>query len=93
MNSQMGIYEWDSGKAVANLAKHGVAFFAVATFDWSTALVIEDDRMDYGEARFIAVGFIGNRLYVLCFTYRGLNIRVISLRKANARERKLYHGS
>jgi uncharacterized DUF497 family protein len=93
MNSAADIYEWDSGKAAANLAKHGVDFAAVAGFDWTTALVIEDDRMDYGEARYIAVGFIGTRLYVLCFTYRGQKIRVISLRKANARERKMYHGT
>jgi len=44
-------YEWDPGKARANLAKHGVSFDLVADFDWARAIEIEDDRLDYGEAR------------------------------------------
>lgn len=58
--------------------------------DFETASVIRDERRDYGEARFWAVGPIGGRLHILAFTMRGETLRAISLRKANARERRRY---
>jgi len=83
-------YEWDDNKASSNLRNHGVSFDSVVDFSWESAMVIEDDRNDYGERRFIAYGPIGNRLHCLVFTLRGEMIRVISLRKANRREVKRY---
>ncbi|HYE48083.1 MAG TPA: BrnT family toxin [Azospirillaceae bacterium] len=83
---------WDDGKRRANLAKHGIDFTAAEEFDWDAALVRPDDRLDYGEDRFIALGPIGTRLHVLVFTVRGRVVHVISLRKANARERRFYDG-
>jgi uncharacterized protein len=47
---------------------------------------VADTRPDYGEPRFIALGLIGNRPHVMVFTPRGDMVRIISLRKANARE-------
>ena len=58
--------------------------------DWSSALVVEDLRHDYGERRFQVIGLIGERLHVLVFTPRGTAVHVISLRKANRREVKRY---
>lgn len=84
------MYDWDDAKAAANLAKHGVAFDAVLDFDWDTALILEDDRQDYGEARYIAFGLIGDRLHVLVYTPRGQTTRIISLRRANDREESAY---
>lgn len=40
-------------------------------FEWDTALVVEDDRYDYGETRLRAFGFIRGRLHVMVFTPRG----------------------
>lgn len=77
---------WDETKRAANLAKHGVDFPAVASFEWETALHMQDDRFEYGETRFVAVGFIGPRLHVLVYAAPGADLRVISLRKANKRE-------
>ena len=54
------------------------------------ALVAEDGRAQYGETRLIGVSYIGSDVCVLVFTKRGTRIRVISLRRANARERKRY---
>ncbi len=79
-------YDWDEAKRRANLDKHGVDFESAREFDWETALVIEDRRQDYGEPRFSALGTIGRRLHVLIFTPRGKAVRLIGLRKANARE-------
>jgi uncharacterized DUF497 family protein len=84
------VFDWDADKAKANLAKHGVAFEVVRDFDLGSAVEIIDSRMAYGEERRRAIGFIGDRLHVLIFTQRGGRIRVISLRRANARERKSY---
>ena len=83
-------FEWDEAKNAANQAKHKCHFEAARAFDFSTALVVEDKRRDYDETRMIAVGYIGARLHVLVFTIRVLRIRVISLRKANKRERAHY---
>ena len=82
------MYEWDEAKHRRNLAKHKVDFDLVHDFDMATADIRQDSRGKYGGARFIADGLIGDRLYVLVFTMRASNIRVISLRKANTRERK-----
>ncbi|TSD89083.1 BrnT family toxin [Mycobacterium sp. KBS0706] len=84
------MFEWDEDKAAANLAKHGVAFEAVSDFDFATAIETLDDRFDYRESRWVAIGFIGTDLHVLVYTPRGTDVRVISLRRANARERKAY---
>ena len=79
-----GLFEWDDAKRQANLAKHGVDFAAIDAFDWETALIDPDTRQ--AEPRWIATGFIGSRLHVAVYTMRGPRRRVISLRKANARE-------
>jgi uncharacterized DUF497 family protein len=83
-------YEWDEQKNKRNINKHGVDFSLAAHFEWSEAKVIEDDRLDYGENRFIAHGLIGVRLYAMAFTIRGETVRIISLRKTNKREVKFY---
>lgn len=85
----MGI-EWDSSKARANREKHGIGFSdAVSALEDEYALTIEDDYPQ--ERRFITLGqdAIG-RLLVVVYTYRGEIIRIISARRATARERKEY---
>jgi len=82
-------YEWDEAKSRINAAKHGMAFDFVEALDWSSALIVPDNRHD-GELRYTAFGFIGDRLYVCIYTWRSQKRRIISLRKANSRERKFY---
>jgi uncharacterized DUF497 family protein len=84
-------YEWDGAKSASNVRKHGVAFEAIEEFDWSTALVVPDERFDYDEDRWFAIGMIANRLHAVTFTMRGDRIRIISLRIAEPKERRLYH--
>lgn len=84
-------YQWDPAKALVNLKKHGVDFAdAVAVFEDEQALTIPDPTA-ISEQRFITLGldFLG-RLLVVVYTYRGDAIRIISARKASARERKAY---
>ena len=82
------MYEWDEAKRQANLAKHGADFADMDRFNWLTADVWTDRRFDYGENRKIALGLIGERLYYAAFTERGAVKRLISLRKANEREKQ-----
>jgi uncharacterized DUF497 family protein len=84
-------YVWDEQKRLANIAKHGVDFILMTAFDWHTAIVKPDLRRDYGEARFIAYGWLQDRLYACVFT-SGINkdVRIISLRKTNEREERYY---
>lgn len=72
-------YEWDPNKAKENQKKHGIRFAdAVAVFE------------DESEDRFITIGrdFL-RRILVVVYTFRGLIIRLISARKATAREKKI----
>ncbi|MCG9916060.1 MAG: BrnT family toxin [Phenylobacterium sp.] len=78
--------EFDPSKSERNAQERGLAFSVVEEFDWTTAIVVEDDRADYGETRMFALRFIGDRLHALVFTMRGDACRVISLRRANDRE-------
>lgn len=81
---------YDSGKNARNMALRGISFDRAADFDWSSALIVEDTRRDYGEARFQALGYIGGRLHMLVFAPRPPDVHVVSLRKANDREVKRY---
>jgi hypothetical protein len=87
-------YGWDERKRHANVRTHGVDFAAVYGFEWDFAVVTVDDREDYGELRQQAVSFIGAVPHVLIFTERqdaaGPLMWVISLRKANRKERRDY---
>lgn len=86
--------EFHPAKDAANIAKHGVSLQAAERFDWETALEREDDRFDYGEVRLVAIGLIGERLYVLTFTEGSHDnaVRGISLRPAEKHEVRFYHG-
>ncbi len=56
----------------------------------SATLTVEDDRQDYGEDRFITIGFLDGRMVILVWTPRSRARRIISMRKANEREQALY---
>jgi uncharacterized DUF497 family protein len=79
-------------KSARNEAERGLAFDLAEEFEWSSALIVEDRRRDYQERRFQALGSIGEQLHMLVFTPRGGAIHVISLRRANHRERMRYAG-
>ena len=53
-------------------------------------LTVEDDRRDYGEDRFITVGFLDVSMVVVVWTPRKVGARIIGMRKANDREQRLY---
>lgn len=81
---------YDPDKNERNIAERGLDFEKVADFDFLSAKTVVDNRRDYSEVRYQALGFIGSRLHVLVYTETDTGIRVISLRKANSREQKRY---
>ena len=83
-------FEWDEAKAQWNLRVHGVSFADAARFDRSTAIELEGHNDEINEARVTALGKIGRTLYVIVYARRAGNIRVISLRRATAKEKRLY---
>ena len=82
--------DFDTAKRLATLEARGLDMAdAGQVFDGPT-LTVEDDRRDYGERRYIALGRIRGRIHVMVFTPRGGTVRLISLRKANDREIRRY---
>ena len=85
------MFEWDDHKNSINIEKHGVDFEdAKGIFDGFT-IEYEDNRHDYGEKRYIALGEVFEVVLFVVFTLRGETIRLISARGANVKERTLYH--
>lgn len=81
---------FDLAKSKRNERERGLSFSLVSELEWSHALIQEDERRDYGERRYRVLGYIGDRLHAMVFTPRTGKVHVISLRKANKREVKLY---
>jgi uncharacterized DUF497 family protein len=69
-----------------NIRERGLSFERAVEVDFDTPRVFPDTRKAHGETRYIALCYLDRRLHVLCFTETETGIRVISLRKANARE-------
>jgi uncharacterized DUF497 family protein len=80
--------DYDPAKSRANVESRGLSFERVQYFDFDTAKIWQDNRISYPEERYLALGYLENRLHVLCFTTIYNGIRIISFRKANNREGK-----
>ena len=82
------IFEWDRNKAAANRRKHGVSFEEAATvFGDPLAITFDDADHSLTERRFITIGVSrAGRGLIVAHLDRGEKIRIISSRKATARE-------
>lgn len=86
-------FEWDERKNAANQTKHGVSFEAASeVFRDPYHLEIYDSRHSLDEDRYVAVGKVGNILFVV-FTERSDSVRIISARPATPLERRWYYDS
>jgi uncharacterized DUF497 family protein len=83
-------FEWDADKAAQNIKKHRVSFDeAVTVFYDPLAATFDDPDHSDNENRFVTVGYSAQgRLLVVCHVERGAPTRLISARRATARERK-----
>ena len=83
-------FEWDERKRQQNLERHGVDFTDILPLFGQDAVVFEDDRKDYGERRYILMGELRGLFFQVAFTVRGTTVRIISARRGNKRERRIY---
>lgn len=86
-------FEWDSEKASSNLRKHGISFEEAATIFQDEVLTAEDTSESYGEMREVSFGRLGSasgETVIICVVHtdRDDRVRIISARKATARERR-----
>ena len=81
---------FDPAKDAINIAKHSVSLAMSVDIEWDMLLAEDDTRRSYDEVRMLGFAPIGERVYCVVFTDRGAERRIISLRKANAREVKCY---
>jgi len=82
--------EWDDGKNEANFHKHGLWLDDAWTVFQGPMTIRVDDRKDYGETRYAALGCLENTIVFLVYTVRSDTIRMISMRRANRKERMIY---
>ena len=82
--------EFDSAKRHKTLLERGLDFADAKNVFEGVHFTAQDSRVDYEEDRFISVGWLNAQLVVLVWTPRGEVRRIISMRKANDREKTLY---
>lgn len=86
-------FEWDEEKNKSNYFKHGITFEEATEIFNHPTFTVTDDRMNYGELREISIGMIGiSVVIVVVHTDRNGARRLISARKANQKERRIYDG-
>ena len=85
-------FEWDSDKEVANREKHGISFDEAKHIFDGIVYTVVDDRSDYGEVREISIGSLDMAVVItVVHTDRNGKIRLISARRANRTERRIYY--
>lgn len=85
-------FEWDIQKDKINQKKHQVSFEEAAEIFRYPTYEATDDRVDYGETRYIAIGNNSQMTIItVVYTEREGKIRLISARRANKQEKRLYY--
>jgi uncharacterized DUF497 family protein len=84
-------FEYDPSKSQSNREKHGIDFLEAQEL-WTDENRLEIPAKTLDEARYIVVGQIKGKLWSAIITYRGENIRLISVRRARDEEKELYEG-
>lgn len=85
-------FEWDEEKNAANIKYHGIDFLDAALIFENPTIEAVDDRTDYGEVRYVALGLSRETVLQVVYTLRGDDVvRMISARKANRYDAKRYY--
>jgi uncharacterized protein len=85
-------FEWDKTKNSTNIHNHGIDFNDIPEIFNAPMITTLDDSVDYNENRYIGIGILRNIIVVIIFVEKkdGEVIRIISARKANKYESKIY---
>ena len=85
----MDSFEFDVAKSKSNRAKHGIDFVEAQGL-WSDPMLLEIPAKTEDEPRYLVVGLIDRKHWSAVITYRGANVRLISMRRARTEEVALY---
>ena len=85
----MDFFEFDVAKSKSNRAKHGIDFVEAQGL-WSDPMLLEIPAKTEDEPRYLVVGLIDRKHWSAVITYRGANVRLISMRRARTEEVALY---
>jgi uncharacterized protein len=86
----MDEFEWDERKRVENFRSRNVDFREAAGIFDGPVVEVEDQRADYGERRFRALGFCDGEYLVVVYTWRGEKRRIISAWRVGEHGRRRY---
>jgi uncharacterized DUF497 family protein len=84
-------FEFDPDKSASNLTKHGIDFVEAQQL-WEDLRRIETSARSSDEPRSQVIGTMDGKVWSAFITYRGENIRVISVRRARDEEEEQYYG-
>jgi uncharacterized protein len=82
-------FEFDAAKSESNRSKHGIDFVAAQGL-WGDPMLLEIPAKTDDEPRYLMIGLIDDKHWSVVITYRGGNIRLISVRRARTEEVALY---
>ena len=85
----MKVFEFDAAKSESNCAKHGIDFVEAQRL-WNDPMLLEIPATTDDELRFLVIGKVDERHWSAVITYRGGNIRLISVRRSRTEEVALY---
>ncbi|HNV89132.1 MAG TPA: BrnT family toxin [Methylotenera sp.] len=85
----MIVFEFDEAKSQANLLKHGINFIDAQDL-WNDPRLLEIPAKTEDEPRYLMIGLINKKHWSAVITYRGTNIRLISVRRSRTEEVALY---
>ena len=83
-------FDWDTKKRQANIKKHGIDFSELREVFEKPMLTRIDNRVDYGETRWISLGDLNGKIVILVYTETVNNVRLISARRATKNEENIY---
>ncbi|OUC16105.1 MAG: hypothetical protein B0A82_03310 [Alkalinema sp. CACIAM 70d] len=83
-------YVWDARKRQFNLVKHGLDFADAEIVFEGPTFTYEDDRYNYGEQRWITLGFLKGVLVAIAHTETPSEIRIISMRRGTKYEQSIF---
>lgn len=82
-------FEFDETKSQANLQKHGINFIDAQAL-WDDSRLLEIPAKTEDEPRYLMIGLINGKHWSAVITYRGSNVRLISVRRSRTEEVALY---
>ena len=82
-------FEFDATKSESNRTKHGIDFVGAQDL-WNDPMLLEIPAKTDDEPRYLVIGLIDEKHWSVVITYRGINVRLISVRRARTEEAILY---